>query len=78
MKKERKIRKILGPQVVGEEYRLTSKKEIKKYTEIHSDIRKLRLKLYGHIKQMTSNRLTKKIMEFYKNRSSHYEMGLVK
>ena len=69
VKKECKIiRKILGPQVIGEEYRLGSKKEIKKIY-IHSDIRKRRLKFYGHIKRMTSNRLTKQIIEFYENRS---------
>lgn len=70
VKKECKIvRKILGPQIIDEQYRLRSKNEIKSYTNIHSDIRKRRLKFYGHIKRMDSNRLTKQIIEFYENRS---------
>ena len=70
-KKERKIpRKILGPKHTDEHtYRLRSNKEIEEYTDIHSDMRKRRLKFYGHIKRMEPTRLTKQIVEFYENRS---------
>ena len=69
-KKECKIiRKILGPKFTDEQYRLRSKQEIKQYTDIHSDIRKRRLSFYGHIKRMNANRLTRRILEFYENRS---------
>ena len=69
-KKEcRIVRKILGPKLTDGQYRLRGKQEIKQYTNIHSDIRKRRLRFYGHIKRMDSNRLTKQIVEFYENRS---------
>ena len=69
-KRERKIvRKILGPKLVDEQYRLRSNQEIKQYTNIHSDIRKRRLRFYGHIKGMNPDRLTKQIVDFFYNRS---------
>lgn len=70
-KKERKIiRKILGPKITdGETYRLRSNKEIEEYTDIHGDMRKRRLKFYGHIKRMAPTRLTRRIVEYYENRS---------
>lgn len=70
-KGERKIvRKILGPiHTEQHDYRLRSNKEIEEYTDIHSDMRKRRLKFFGHIKRMDPTRLTKQIVEFYENRS---------
>ena len=70
-KRERKIiRKILGPiSIEIQTYRLRSNKEIEGYTNVHSDMRKRRLKFYGHIKRMDPTRLTKQIVEFYENRS---------
>lgn len=70
-KKERKIvRKILGPKLINNTtYRLRGNEEIKQYTTIHSDMRKRRLKFYGHIKRMHPSRLTRQIVEFYENRS---------
>ena len=70
-KKERKImRKILGPKCsdVGA-YKLRSNNEIRSITDIHSDMKKRRLKFYGHIKRMEQTRLTRQIIEFYENRS---------
>lgn len=68
---ERKIiRKILGPTNTDKQnYRHRSNKEIEEYTNMHSDMRKRRLKFYGHIKRMESTRLTKQIIEFYETRS---------
>ena len=70
-KRERKIvRKILGP-LKNEQhtFKLRSNKEVEEYTDIHSDIKKRRLKFYGHIKRMNPSRLTKQIVEFYESRS---------
>lgn len=68
---ERKIvRKILGPISTDvQTYRLRSNREIEEHSNIHSDMRKRRLKFYGHIKRMEPTRLTKQIVEFYENRS---------
>ena len=70
-KGERKIvRKILGPISTDKQtFKLRSNKEVEEYTNIHSDMRKRRLKFYGHIKRMKPTRLTKQIVEFYENRS---------
>ena len=52
-KKERKIiRKILGPKHNDQQtYRLRGNSEIRKYTDIHSDMKKRRFKFYAHIKR---------------------------
>lgn len=70
-KRERKIvRKILGPITIDRQtYRLRSNKEVEQYTDLHSDIKKRRLKFFGHIKRMDPSRLTRQIVEFYENRS---------
>lgn len=63
-KEERKIiRKILGPRKTEEGYRLQSKKTTEKHANIEADIRKRRLKFYGHIQRLPETRLTRQIHE---------------
>lgn len=64
-KAERKIiRKILGPKLTDEGYRLQSHTITEKYSNIETDFRKRRLKFYGHIMRLDDNRLTKKILMY--------------
>ena len=62
-KVERKIiRKILGPKLTDEGYRLLSHTVTEKYSNIENDFRKRRLKFFGHIMRLDDTRLTKKIL----------------
>lgn len=64
-KAERKIiRKILGPKLTDEGYRLQSHTITEKYSNIEVDFRKRRLKFYGHVMRLDDNRLTKKILMY--------------
>lgn len=64
-KEERKIiRKILGPRLTEDGYRLQHNKEVEKYSNIEIDIRKRRAKFFGHILRLPENRLTKKILNY--------------
>lgn len=62
-KAERKIiRKIIGPKLTDEGYRLQSHTITEKYSNIETDFRKRRLKFYGHVTRLDDNRITKKIL----------------
>lgn len=64
-KLERKIiRKILGPKSTEEGYRLRGRQETEKLSNIFDDMKKRRLKFYGHIKRMDNARLTKQILQY--------------
>ena len=64
-KAERKIiRKILGPKLTDEGYRLQSHTVTEKYSNIEVDFHKRRLRFYGHIMRLDDTRLTKKILMY--------------
>lgn len=64
-KTERKIiRKILGPNKTEEGYRLRSRQETERMSNIFHDMKKRRLRFFGHIKRMDNSRLTKQIIEY--------------
>lgn len=59
-----------GPRITHEQYRLRGKQEIKQYSDVHSKIKKGRLKFYGHIERMDAGRLAKRIVELYETRKA--------
>jgi len=64
LKEERKIvRKILGPKLTDDGYRLQSRTKTEQLSNLAADIRKRRLKFYGHIHRLPDHRLTKKLLE---------------
>lgn len=64
-KEERKIiRKILGARLTPDGYRLQSIKTTEKYSNIEVDIRKRRMKFFGHIDRLPDTRLTKRILNY--------------
>jgi len=64
-KEERKIiRKILGAKQTGDGYRLQSNKTVEAVSNIETDIRKRRMKFFGHLKRLPGNRLTRKILDY--------------
>lgn len=64
-KEERKIiRKILGPRWTENGYRLQKTSKIEEYSNIEIDMRKRRLKFYGHIMRLPEHRLTKRIVKY--------------
>lgn len=68
LKEERKIiRKILGPKLTDEGYRLQSRTKTEELSNLAADIRKRRLKFYGHIKRLPENRLTRILLEATEN-----------
>lgn len=63
-KEERKIiRKILGPRRTEEGYRLQHNATVQEYSNITEDIRKRRLRFYGHVMRLPPHRLTRRIVE---------------
>lgn len=71
LKEERKImRKILGPRLTEEGYRLQSRKTTERYSNIAEDMRKRRLQFYGHISRLPEHRLTKRILEYMKSKKT--------
>lgn len=65
LKEERRImRKILGPKITEEGYRLQSRTKTEMMSNLAADIRKRRLKFYGHINRLPPTRLTKRIMVY--------------
>ncbi|KAK7794649.1 hypothetical protein R5R35_004441 [Gryllus longicercus] len=64
-KEERKIiRKILGARLTPDGYRLQSIETTEKYSNIEVDIRKRRLKFFGHIDRLPNTRLTKRMLNY--------------
>ena len=64
-KQERKIiRKILGARCTQEGYRIQSIKTTEKYSNIECDIRKRRMRFFGHLSRLPENRLTKRILDY--------------
>ena len=64
LKEERKImRKILGPRHTEEGYHLQSRKSTEKLSNIAADLRKRRIRFYGHVKRLPNTRLTHQILE---------------
>ena len=64
-KEERKIiRKILGPRKTAEGYRLQHNQVVETHSNIELDMRKRRLKFYGHIRRLPENRLTRQVVEY--------------
>ena len=62
-KEEHKIiRKILGPRKTDDGYRLQTNKTTEQSSNISADIRKRRLKFYGHIYRLPEYRLTRQIL----------------
>ncbi|KAK9891703.1 hypothetical protein WA026_016501 [Henosepilachna vigintioctopunctata] len=67
LKEERKIiRKILGPKRTVEGYRLHSRKTTQQMSNIAADIRKRRLKFYGHISRLPPTRIANRILKYIK------------
>ncbi|KAK9870924.1 hypothetical protein WA026_009887, partial [Henosepilachna vigintioctopunctata] len=67
LKEERKIiRKILGPKRTEEGYRLHSRKTTQQMSNIAADIRKRRLKFYGHISRLSPTRIAYRILKYIK------------
>ena len=69
---ERRIlRRILGPNLTDDGWRLKSNKEIYQYTEtILTAMNKRRLLFFGHLHRMNPDRLTKKIFDFCLNKKA--------
>jgi endonuclease/exonuclease/phosphatase family metal-dependent hydrolase len=64
-KEERKIiRKILGARHTQDGYRLQSIKTTEKFSNIEIDIKKRRMKFFGHLTRLPENRLTKRIIDY--------------
>lgn len=64
-KEDRKIiRKILGGRHTPDGYRLQSIKTTEKFSNIETDIRKRRMKFFGHLNRLPENRLTKRIIDY--------------
>ncbi|KAK9880117.1 hypothetical protein WA026_008632 [Henosepilachna vigintioctopunctata] len=67
LKEERKIiRKILGSKRTEEGYRLHSRKITQQISNIAADIRKRRLKFYGHISRLPQTRIANRILKYIK------------
>jgi hypothetical protein len=67
-KEERKIiRKILGPRKTDDGYRLQTNKTTETLSNIAADIRKRRLKFYGHVSRLPEHRLTHQILKATEN-----------
>ncbi|KAK9878443.1 hypothetical protein WA026_022084 [Henosepilachna vigintioctopunctata] len=67
LKEERKIiRKILGPKRTEGGYRLHSRKTTQQMSNIAADIRKRRLKFYGHISRLPPTRIANRILKYIK------------
>ncbi|XP_068084860.1 uncharacterized protein [Anabrus simplex] len=65
LKEERRIlRKIFGPRKTEDGYRLRSRKVTEELSNIAADIRKIRLKFYGHVRRLPASRLTHKILTY--------------
>jgi Reverse transcriptase (RNA-dependent DNA polymerase) len=65
LKEERKImRKILGSRLTEEGYRLQSIKTTENISNLAADIRRRRLKFYGHITRLPPSRLTNRILTY--------------
>lgn len=65
LKEERKImRTILGPKLTEDGYRLHSRKTTEKLSNLAEDIRKRRLKFYGHIIRLPHTRLINRIITY--------------
>lgn len=65
LKEERKImRKILGPKLTEEGYRLQSIKTTENISNLAADIRRRRLKFYGHVIRLPPTRLTNRILTY--------------
>lgn len=64
-KVERKIiRKILGPRYTQDGYRLQTIEATEKVSNIETDIRKRRMKFYGHLYRLPGNRITKRLLDY--------------
>ncbi|KAK9878535.1 hypothetical protein WA026_022432 [Henosepilachna vigintioctopunctata] len=67
LEEERKIiGKILGPKRTEEGYRLHSRKTTQHMSNIAADIRKRRLKFYGHISRLPPTRIANMIVKYIK------------
>lgn len=65
LKEERKImRKILGPKLTEEGYRIQSRRTTETISNLAADIRRRRLKFYGHVTRLPPTRLTNRILTY--------------